>query len=121
MGGNSDFSQILAKASDIAGNIIGSSSTQPNPVLNSRKAWPNLDPDQVLPRNGELYQTPYLFQQGSLPLCVVGTFFYHCFVMKPVETAQFAKDLYSGGQGVLGKFKVAPGDDLRNANYLQIF
>jgi hypothetical protein len=121
VGGNSDLSNLLVKASDMASSIVGSSSPVPTQSLSTRKAWPNLNPDEVLPRISALAQTPHLFQQGNLPLCVVGTFFYHMFVLKPSETAQFAKDLYGQGQALLGKFNVAPGDDLRNANYQSIF
>jgi hypothetical protein len=80
-----------------------------------------LNPDEVLPRITALAQTPYLFQQGNLDLCVAGTFFYHMFVLKPSETAQFSKGLYGQGQAVLGKLNVTPGDDLRNANYRSMF
>jgi hypothetical protein len=89
--------------------------------LSTRKAWPNLDSNQVLPRIPTLSLSPYLFQQGSVPLCVAGTFFFHLFSLKPTETAQFAKDLYGQGQAVLGKMNIAPSDDLRNANYNDIF
>ena len=80
-------------------------------------AWPNLDSEQVMPRLQKLYQTPYLFQQGNLGLCPAATFFYHMYTLKPVETAQFAQDLYLHANGTLGKLVVRPGSDLLKADY----
>lgn len=84
-------------------------------------AWPNLDSEQVLPRLQKLYQSPYLFQQGNIGLCTVAAFLYHMFSLKPVETTQFAQDLYVQGHGKLGKLDVHPGVDLLNADYQSIF
>ena len=84
-------------------------------------AWPNLDSEQVMPRIQKLYLSPYLFQQGNIGLCTAAAFLYHMFVLKPVESAQFAQDLYISGHGTLGKLDVRPGADLLKADYQSIF
>jgi len=84
-------------------------------------AWPNLDSEQVLPRIQKLLQEPFLFQQGVIGLCTAVTFLYHIFELKPMETVQFAKDLYIHGHSMLGKMDIRPLKDLLNADYQSIF
>jgi hypothetical protein len=83
--------------------------------------WSNLDPNLVRPRIQDLFDTPSDFQQGSESLCTAAVFFYHLFVLKPIETAQFAQDLFNQGSASLGGLTVAPGPDLINADYAAIF
>jgi hypothetical protein len=122
VGGNDVLSNVLNKASDMAGSILGTAtSPAPTPVLGQRKAWPKLNPEEVIPRLELLRTDAFRFNQGSLPLCTAGAFFFHCFSLKPAETLEFGKTLFGMGQAKLGRLDVRPGSDLRTADYTAIF
>ncbi len=88
-----------------------------NPRHSLRLAWPKLDSAQVLPRIKALKPDANLFSEGAVGLCAAAAFFHHIIQKNPAEFESFANALYGAGLGFLGKFKVAPGVDLRNADY----
>ncbi|GLA74444.1 hypothetical protein AtubIFM55763_005688 [Aspergillus tubingensis] len=124
IGRDTTLSDVISKATDMADRIAGTSTNlqeeDSSGLLTTRRAWPRLDPDEVLPRISKLSEKPGEFNQGTVPLCTPGMFFYHLFKLKPTETAQFAKDLYGLGQATLGGLRVRPSDDLRRTNYVDI-
>lgn len=81
------------------------------------RAWPKLDPAKVYPRIAELAGDPNLFNQGAIGVCTAAAFFHHVAQKNPEDFSSFARALYSGGIGYIGGLKVAPGADLRNADY----
>jgi hypothetical protein len=96
---------------------LGTDSNPSASALTSRKAWPHLDPTTVLSRINDLQNDANLFNQGIFELCTAAAFFHHIIQKNPTEFARFAKELFGAGISYLGKFKVAPGSDLRNADY----
>jgi len=86
-------------------------------ALTARKAWPKLDANQVLPRIKALKVNANLFDQGAVGLCTAAAFYHHVIQRNPDEFESFANALYGAGMGFLGKLKVTPGADLRNADY----
>jgi hypothetical protein len=96
---------------------LGTDDNPSTSALTSRKAWPHLDATTVLSRINDLQNDANLFNQGIFELCTAGAFFHHIIQKNPTEFARFAKELFGAGISFLGKFKVAPGSDLRNADY----
>lgn len=86
-------------------------------ALATRKAWPKLDPALVLPRIDALAADANLFNQGALGLCTAAAFYHHVLQRHGADFKSFATALYGGGIGFLGKLKINPGTDLRNADY----
>lgn len=80
-------------------------------------AWPKLNKTNVLTRIDTLKMNANLFNQGKLGLCTAAAFFHHAIQRKPDDFSSFAKALYGGGMGFLGKLKVSAGSDLRDADY----
>ncbi|GFN30044.1 hypothetical protein [Paenibacillus xylaniclasticus] len=108
-------SQFLDK---VSGAINGSAGDSPaSSPLEARKAWPKLDPTQVLTRIEQLKNNANLFNQGRIGLCTAACFYHHIIQKEPAKFESFAKALYGGGIGFLGNLKVAPDYDLRNADY----
>jgi len=95
-------------------------STPETPALTTRKAWPKLDPTLVLQRINDLAANADLVDQGFIGLCTVAAFLHHQFQAKPGIMTTFAKDLFGSGVGFIGGLKVAPGGDLRGADYAAI-
>lgn len=86
-------------------------------ALATRKAWPKLDPTAVTSRIKDLSADANLFDQGALGLCTAAAFFHHILQRRGPEFQVLASSLYGSGIGFLGKMRVAPGSDLRNADY----
>jgi hypothetical protein len=86
-------------------------------ALTTRKAWPKLDSTTVLTRIKDLGANANLFNQGALGLCTAAAFYHHVLQNHGPQFESFASELYGGGIGFLGKLKVAPGSDLRNADF----
>jgi len=95
----------------------------PNPnspsttTTTASKAWPMLDRSTVMARLIDLKSNPALFNQGGIGLCTAAAFLYHVIQKNPNEFFNFATALYGTGVGFLGRFKVNPDSDLRNADY----
>lgn len=104
---------------DKVGGLGGEAPETPAP-LTTRKAWPKLDPTVVLPRIAAISADPNEFNQGSIGLCTAAAFFHHQFQAKPNTLGIFARDLFGSGVGFIGGLKVAPGGDLRSADYAAI-
>ncbi len=83
----------------------------------ARKAWPYLDPTAVLTRIDTLRKDATQFDQGDVGLCTAAAFYHHIIQRKSEEFESFAKALYYGGIGFLGKLKVTPDVDLRSTDY----
>jgi hypothetical protein len=96
---------------------LGTDASASSSALTSRKAWPHLDETTVLSRINDLQKDANLFNQGIFKLCTAAAFFHHIIQKNPNEFARFSKELFGAGMSFLGKFKVAPGSDLRNADY----
>jgi hypothetical protein len=109
-------SGLIDKIVDRVGGVFGAEDAQPTALVN-RNAWPKLDPNTVIIRIEELRDHPNLFNQGAVGLCTAAAFYHHVLQRKPAEFASFANALYGAGIGFLGKCKVAPGSDLRTADY----
>ncbi|MWC27108.1 hypothetical protein [Paenibacillus sp. MMS18-CY102] len=106
--------RILDKVSGATGGDDASPSSSP---LDTRKAWPKLDSNTVLTRINNLKGDANLFNQGVVGLCTTACFYHHIIQKDAAQFESFAKALFGGGIGFLGKLKVAPGTDLRNADY----
>ncbi|KAH6842375.1 hypothetical protein B0I37DRAFT_435780 [Chaetomium sp. MPI-CAGE-AT-0009] len=107
---------IVSKIDDVLGGSFGAGDNETAP-LGARKAWPKLDPTLVLSRIMALRNSPVLFDQGSYGLCNPAVFFYIIIQTNPAEFESFARALYGGGIGFLGRLKVAPDADLRAQSY----
>jgi hypothetical protein len=110
-------SGLIDKIVDKFGGGIGGGDASPSSPLTTRKAWPKLDSTTVLTRINDLKGNANLFNQGNVGLCTAAAFFHHIIQKNATEFELFAKALYGGGIGFLGKFKVAPGSDLRDTDY----
>jgi hypothetical protein len=87
------------------------------PTGAGQAAWPNLDKNAVLTRLQELRGNPTLFNQGSFGLCTAAVFFHHAIQKDPLQFYLAGSGLFAQGLTFLGKLKIAPGDDLRRADY----
>jgi len=105
--------QILDKMSDVS----GSSESPSSGALGTRKAWPKLDSTTVLTRIQNLKNNANLFNQGTIGLCTTACFYHHMIQRNAAKFESFANALYGGGIGYMGNLRVAPGTDLRNADY----
>lgn len=108
-------STLLGRLVDKVGDLGGGGPEAP--ALGQRKAWPKLDPAQVLARIDDLAADPAKFHQGGIGLCTAAAFFHHVLQIAPEEFRSFAKALYGAGLGFLGKLKVDPSYDLRNVDF----
>ena len=87
-------------------------------LLGEKDAWPNLDSAQVRTRLKELLDSKGdKFDQGTLGLCSAAAFFHHVIQARPLEFYLFADALYRDGFARLGQLYVAPGRDVRNADF----
>ncbi|HSV65019.1 MAG TPA: hypothetical protein VLJ59_03800 [Mycobacteriales bacterium] len=109
-------SGLVEKLVDKVGGALGGDGDASSP-LTFRKAWPKLDENTVLTRIKALAGNANLFNQAGIGLCTAAAFYHHAIQRKPAEFKLFADALYGGGIGFLGDLKVAPGWDLRNADY----
>ncbi|BBH18671.1 hypothetical protein Back11_00160 [Paenibacillus baekrokdamisoli] len=111
-------SGLIDKIVDKYGGIMGGGDASPSSSpLTTRKAWPKLDSSTVLTRINDLKGNANLFDQGKVGLCTAAAFYHHVIQKNATEFELFAKALYGGGIGFLGKLKVNPGSDLRNTDY----
>jgi len=97
------------------GEFAGAES--PSGTLTTRQAWPKLDSTTVLTRINDLKNNPNLVDQGNIGLCTAAAFFHHIIQKDAAGFEKFAKELYGSGIGFIKDLKVAPGPDLRNADY----
>jgi hypothetical protein len=93
------WSPTLARA-DVA-NRLTQLVTVPDPALK--------DPE---PSSG-----PRSLKQGALNLCGPAAFFQMALGRDPVAVMQFATQLFDAGSATLGNLKVAPGQDLLQADF----
>jgi hypothetical protein len=101
--------------------ILGASGADAGTSYATSTAWPKLDRVKVLDRLKELHDDPNRFDQGPLGLCTAAAFYHHIIQRKALEFYAFGKSLYVDGIGFLGDLKVAPGDDVRRADYTALF
>ncbi|WP_419818175.1 hypothetical protein [Glaciibacter flavus] len=99
---------------------LGGGNPETPAPLTTRKAWPKLDPTLVVQRINDLAGNANLVDQGYFGLCTVAAFLHHQFQAKPNTMKQFGNALFGSGVGFIGGLKVAPGSDLRNADYTAI-
>jgi hypothetical protein len=109
-------SGFVDKLVDKVGGAFGMGESPASP-LTSRKAWPKLDSTTVLSRIKALAGNANLFNQSGIGLCTAAAFYHHIIQRKSADFESFANALYGSGVGFLGDLKVAPGTDLRNADY----
>lgn len=98
-------------------SFLGAGAESPQASAGSGAAWPKLRADVVIPRLQVLKTNPNEFDQGGIGLCTAAAFYHHIIQKKPDEFYSYALDLYKVGSGYIGKLKVKPGSDLRNADY----
>lgn len=89
-------------------------------ALEARRAWPILDPNEVLPRINLLVSDPKQFDFGYVGLSPAGLFLHNALIAKPQQVDAFANTLYASGMAFLGMRKVNPSADLRNIDYGEI-
>ena len=114
--------------SDMVGGLVdkvglgGSGAPPPDgrPPLESRRAWPVLDPDAVLSRIEELRRNPSLLDFGYVGLSPAANFYRNIATAKPDEFADFAKTLYASDVAFLGDRKVSPSTSVRALDYGEI-
>jgi len=92
-------------------------------------AWTSLDRTQVADRlleligpessdqDGNSDEAGRAIRQGSMNLCGPAAFFQFVIKRDPVMFATYATDLFNTGQATLGSLSIAPGDDIKQADY----
>lgn len=111
-------SNVVGQILDKMSGSTGSSDDSPaSGALDTRKAWPKLDSTTVLTRIQNLKNDANLFNQGTIGLCTTACFYHHMIQRDAAKFESFANALYGGGIGYMGNLRVAPGTDLRNADY----
>lgn len=96
---------------------------------NETGAWPSLDRAQVADRlleligpdssdeSGTADAAGRAIRQGSMNLCGPAAFFQFVIKRDPLMFAICATELFDSGTGTLGALMIAPGDEIRLANY----